>query len=586
MRPLYLLIFCLCCMISFAQEISPRYELVKINDNINTLYNEVSPVISPDGKSLYYFVSNHPENTYGKNGSQDIWVSTLDDKGEWLKAKHLGSPFNQNRYNQVFNFLADGSLFVRGGRGKNDVGFSVVSPSGNWTELKVTDFGNMYKGIFYGATLSNDGKHMILYFSERANDKFSSLYESSLQSNGDFSRPAKLKITSVADDFAPFIGPEQKTLYFASNRFTKERVGGVDVYKATRLDDSWQNWGVPVNLGRSINTSADDAYFSIDSNGNIFTARSGAKVDGGNYDLLILKPRNIKILLAGITYNEKTKKPIAASVEVKWKELKQPINLKSGVTGEFGTPIPEVDGYSIAANAPGFLPYSNNYKIPLLNNDTTLHVEIYLSPIAKQLALAGDLIDKKTNSKITNGKLSIVQKSTNANFSPATNTGSYHQDIRDFGWYTFTASAEGYLNASDSVQVVDEKVIPVTKNIYMTPIEVGMTVRLKNIYFDFDKTTLKQESFIELNKVVDFLKQNGNVAVEISGHTDSKGSDEYNLNLSQGRSQAVVDYLIGQGIDTARLQAHGYGETKPIDTNDTEVGRSNNRRVEFTILKI
>ncbi len=133
---------------------------------------------------------------------------------------------------------------------------------------------------------------------------------------------------------------------------------------------------------------------------------------------------------------------------------------------------------------------------------------------------------------------------------------------------------------------MNDKVTPIVKNIFLTPIEVGLTVRLKNIYFDFDKTTLKSESFTELNKVVDFLNQNGNVSIEISGHTDSKGSDTYNLNLSQGRSQAVVDYLISQGIDSSRLQAKGYGESKPIDTNDTEAGRANNRRVEFTVLKI
>ena len=89
-----------------------------------------------------------------------------------------------------------------------------------------------------------------------------------------------------------------------------------------------------------------------------------------------------------------------------------------------------------------------------------------------------------------------------------------------------------------------------------------------------------------MNKVVDFLKTNAKVSIEIAGHTDSKGSDDYNLNLSQGRSQSVVDYLASQGIDKTRLQAHGYGETKPIDTNDTDEGRANNRRVEFTILKI
>jgi outer membrane protein OmpA-like peptidoglycan-associated protein len=110
-------------------------------------------------------------------------------------------------------------------------------------------------------------------------------------------------------------------------------------------------------------------------------------------------------------------------------------------------------------------------------------------------------------------------------------------------------------------------------------------VRLKNIYFDFDKTTLKKESFVELDKVVDFLRRNPTVEIKIEGHTDSKGSDEYNLNLSQGRSQSVVDYLSSQGIDRSRLSAQGYGESKPIDTNDTDAGRANNRRVEFTIVK-
>jgi outer membrane protein OmpA-like peptidoglycan-associated protein len=114
---------------------------------------------------------------------------------------------------------------------------------------------------------------------------------------------------------------------------------------------------------------------------------------------------------------------------------------------------------------------------------------------------------------------------------------------------------------------------------------VGTVVRLKNIYFDFDKTTLKAESFVELNKVVDFLKQNATVEIEIEGHTDNKGSDVYNQNLSQGRSQSVVDYLAEQGVERSRLAAHGYGESKPIDTNDTEEGRANNRRVEFTVVK-
>jgi len=162
---------------------------------------------------------------------------------------------------------------------------------------------------------------------------------------------------------------------------------------------------------------------------------------------------------------------------------------------------------------------------------------------------------------------------------------TYSQEITRKGWYVMTASAAGYLNSTDSVEVSSDDESPFIKDLYLQPIEVGLTVRLKNIYFDYDKTTLKSESFVELKKVVDFLKRNTTVEIEISGHTDDKGSDVYNENLSQGRSQAVVDYLISQGIESARLRAHGYGESKPIDSNSTEDGRANNRRVEITVLK-
>ena len=583
----YILLLCL-GLTTFtisAQEIDAHYELVKMSDKVNTLYHEVSPVISMDGTKLYYFVSNHPQNTFGKENSQDIWFSTLDEKGEWSTGKRMPPPLNQNRYNQVFNALPDGSLLVRGGRAKNSKGFSLVSTGGAWTELNIPGFEKMDKGLFNGAPISADEKHLIMYFSEKQGDKFSDFYLSN-QENGKWSKPVKMKISSTADDYSPFLAPDQVTLYFSSDRFAKDKVGGTDVYKVTRLDDTWMNWSAPVNLGKSVNTASGDAYFSIDTHGNIFTARSGARVDGGNFDLFILKPRNFKILLTGTTFNEKTKQPVSAAVEIKLKDPK-PLSLKTTTNGNFETRVPEIDEYTLTASSAGFQPYTHNYKVPRVNRDTTFHVDVYLTPLAKQIVLAGEVTDKKTQQVVKNAKVSIAFKpDQTVTYSPNNVEVRYEQPIASLGWYLFTTSAEGYLNANDSVQVKNEEITPVIKNIVLTPIEVGLTVRLKNIYFDFDKTTLKSESFVELNKVVDFLKQNQNVSIEISGHTDSKGSDTYNLNLSQGRSQSVVDYIISQGIDSSRLQAHGYGESKPVDTNDTDAGRANNRRVEFTVLKI
>jgi outer membrane protein OmpA-like peptidoglycan-associated protein len=580
---LHLVFFLLLAQSLVAQQFAPRYELVKLGKQVNTHYHEAAPIISQDGKKLYFFVHNHPENTYGKEGSDDIWVSTLDDKGEWGTAAHLGGVFNRHHSNQVFTALPDGSLFIKGGKGGDSKGFSIVSSGGSITELKVEGFAEMNKGRFYGASISSDAKHMILFFGSTPAGPRSQLYVSNLE-NGKWTTPKRLNISLRDDDFGPFIAPDDKTLYFASDRSVPGRHGKADIYRVERLDDTWQNWSTPVNMSPPINTAADEFYFCIDKNGNVFTSRANSTIDGGNLDLFKLIPRDIKVMVAGVVYNDKTKQPIQANVIVTPSENK-PLNLQSASDGKFETRIPEVAGYTINASQNGYLPKDLSFTLPQFGNDTTLLVEIYLTPIAKKLMVQGTVFDLKTNKPIT-AKLNVMLKSDRStNYTLQAEAGVYSQEIQKLGRYMFTASAEGYLNATDSVEVASEELTPVIKDIFMQPIEVGLTVRLKNIYFDFDKTTLKKESFVELNKVVDFLKQNSHVEIEISGHTDSKGSDDYNLNLSQGRSQAVVDYIVSQGIDQFRMTAHGYGETKPIDSNDTDAGRANNRRVEFTIVK-
>jgi OmpA-OmpF porin, OOP family len=585
MKYIYSILFCLTGFFVAAQQFALRYELVKLDKTVNTFYHEAAPVISPDGKDLYFFIQNHPENTFGKEGSQDVWVTHKDDNGVWSAPKRLGSPLNSNRSNQVFNVLPDGSIFVRGGRGKNDKGFSLVTKGGGWTELKVKDFDEMEKGRFYGATISTDVKHMVLYFSEFEGSTRSDLYISHAHTDGNWTKPVKMKITDKSDEFGPFIAPDNKTLYYASDRPGAGKQGGTDIYKTERLDETWENWSEPVNLGRPINTAAGDSYFSMDASGNVFTSRANSRVDGGNLDLFVLVPHDIKVMLAGTVFNEKTKEPIPASVSLRIKDQK-PVEMKAVANGKFGTRLPEINEYVIAANSEGFLPIEETYTIPKIGSDTTLSIEVYLTPIAKKLVLSGTVFDKKTEKPLTSKIEVTIKPDKKSSQSFEAGLGKYSQEISRKGWYVMIASASGYMNSTDSILVSSDEDAILSKDFYLQPIEVGLTVRLKNIYFDFDKTTLKSESFVELNKVVDFLKQNETVEIEISGHTDSKGAEIYNETLSQGRSQSVVDYLASQGIENGRLTARGYGEVKPIDTNDTEAGRANNRRVEFTVLKI
>jgi len=124
---------------------------------------------------------------------------------------------------------------------------------------------------------------------------------------------------------------------------------------------------------------------------------------------------------------------------------------------------------------------------------------------------------------------------------------------------------------------------PMMKDVPMQPIETGAIVILKNIFFDFDKYDLLPESQVELNKLTELLQKNPKMKIEISGHTDNIGTKEYNQVLSENRAKAVYDYLLQHGIAKERLTYKGYGFDKPIDTNDTEQGRANNRRTEFKV---
>ncbi len=125
----------------------------------------------------------------------------------------------------------------------------------------------------------------------------------------------------------------------------------------------------------------------------------------------------------------------------------------------------------------------------------------------------------------------------------------------------------------------------IERDLYLAPIELGQTIRLNNIFFESGKDMLLPTSYADLDRLINILVEYPGMQIEVSGHTDNIGGDVPNLKLSQARSQSVINYLIEKNIPKTRLISKGYGESKPVDTNDTDAGRAVNRRVEFTILK-
>lgn len=205
---------------------------------------------------------------------------------------------------------------------------------------------------------------------------------------------------------------------------------------------------------------------------------------------------------------------------------------------------------------------------------------------ADSTILKGKITDVKTNSPI-DAELDIYY---NSDFIlddvQLSHHGEYEEKLKHFGFYIIDISAPGYLDLIDTLWVTNEVKKEILKNYQLIPIEVGLTVVLNNIYFHFGTTILKPESFQSLNQVVEFFKKNPHIDFEIAGHTDDEGAEDYNMTLSQGRAQSVVDYLIKQGIAAEQLTAKGYGEVKPLDKGITKAAKARNRRVEFVVLNV
>lgn len=154
--------------------------------------------------------------------------------------------------------------------------------------------------------------------------------------------------------------------------------------------------------------------------------------------------------------------------------------------------------------------------------------------------------------------------------------------------YTIRASADKFFAISENFMIdslVKAGHKEIHKDLYLVPIEIGQVVRLNNVFFDFDKWDLRPESYVELDRVVKLLKENPGIEIELGAHTDSYGSDEYNLKLSENRARSCMEYILSKGIPAHRITSKGYGESMPVVDNDTDENRQLNRRVEFKITK-
>jgi OOP family OmpA-OmpF porin len=477
---------------------------------INSKFEELLPIVSYDGNTLYFVRTGDPENKGGKT-DYDIWYSIRDEKGNWSDARNAGFPLNNAGANAVQSVAPDNNTLVVSNSYKADG--SVNGPGLSYTNYQVNgwevpkpftilNLKNLNEYVDYFLTSDNKILLSAIDFGNSYGKK--DIYVSFLKDDGTFSEPLNIgnKVNSKGEEFGIYLAADNKTLYFSSTGHAC--YGNADVFMSKRLDESWQSWSEPLNLGPEINSINWDGAFKISAKGDFayISCTGDSSIEGSSdiYRILLnkeTKPEPV-LLIYGKVLNKKTNAPLSAAIS--YNDLKD--NKQLGIA---------------TSNT-----RDGSYKIIL--------------PIGKS--------------------------------------------------YSFLADKKGFYSISENINVDQLKeYTEVERNLYLAPIEVGEVIRLNNIFFELNKADLKDESTAELNRLIKLLKDDPAMMIEIGGHTDNQGSDAYNITLSLNRVNSVITYLTQNGIEKSRLSGKGYGKSKPVASNDTEDGRANNRRVEFTVLK-
>jgi len=503
-----------------AQKVT-KNDLAKLTENLNSRWDEQNPILSPDGKSLYFSRANDSLNVGGPRDKGDIWFSRLSEDGIWSVPENLGQPVNDYLKNYLLGFSPDGNIMFLnqekrnpGGLIINDgISYSVFS-GGSWSKparLSVDYLLN--KSQHQSGSISADGTLMFLSLQSYASRGEEDIYISRY-SNGKWTQPINLgsEINTEGQEMTPYLSPDKNSIYFASNGHGGR--GGVDLYVAERTGEDWTSWSKPKNMGTVVNSSGVELSYFIDPRNEIAYLSSTQNSDG--YGDIVAIDINI-----------------------------------------------------------------DTDQIPVISESFEELVN-KAEEARKSLRLSGKVLNERTDQPVA-GALNIKLQEGEENINTNQNDGAYELEIPlTEQSITITVKSPGFMSKTEHYMIEGEDIVV---DFSLTPLEVGETIQLNKVYFERGTSELKEDSFEELDRVVDMMNENPSVKIELSGHTDNQGSSKLNVKLSQERVEKVKRYLSEHGVDDKRVKGKGYGGLKPVASNASEETRKLNRRVEITILK-
>lgn len=444
-----------------------------------------------------------------------------------------------------------------------DIWYSRRDENGKWMEARHLAYPLntvQYNAVYW---ISPDNNRILLrgaFLNGAFNGKGVSL--SYLQNNGRWSEPNMLRIKNYerydrGRQSGATMGHDGQTLFLY---MTPEKGGeNNDIFVCFLEKDG--SWSEPKNLGKTINApETDEMTPYLASDGVTLYFSSNRKGGLGNNDIWMTK-----------------------RLDKTWQKWSEPVNL--------GAPIntPDWDAF-FTLDAGGEYAYLTT-NLNTYGESDIVRVKLLEKEKPNPVVLvSGNVYNAKTKEPISASLVyeTLPEGTVAGNGVSNSGDGAFKIVLPYDKNYSIRATADKFFAQSENLNLdslIKAGYKEIHKDLYLMPIEIGQVVRLNNVFFDFDKWDLRPESYLELDRLVQMLKENPAIEIEMSAHTDSKGSDEYNFKLSDNRARSVSDYLISKGIATERIQSKGYGETQPVVPNDTDENRQLNRRVEFKIIK-
>jgi outer membrane protein OmpA-like peptidoglycan-associated protein len=473
-----------------------KFEPQNLGDSINSAVSEYYPTITIDGNKLIY--------TRRVNNFNEDFYESDKENGVWKKSVSLPGNINTNQNEGAQNISQDGQWLIftgcnfPDGHGSCDLYISYLTADG-WSTPE--NLGENINTEYWESAPSLSPDKRDLYFSSRQPDGYggSDIYVSHRQLNGKWGIPENLgpTINTAGDEGTPFIHADNQSLYFTSNGHPG--YGGDDLFISRKGPDG--KWGKPENLGYPINTIENEGSLVITADGKTAYYASDRADSRGGLDLYSFGMReDIRpaqtLWVKGRVFDRQTLKGLPSSVVLTDLSTGAVIsNLQTDETGNYLITLPKGKDYAFDVKRKGYLFYSENFSLSKEQGDTAYHIDIPLQPI-----------------------------------------------------------------------------------------EANAAIVLKNIFFETNKYEIKPESGAELNEVVQLMKDNPTLHIQISGHTDNSGKAAENQTLSENRARAVTSYLVAHGVPQGRLSFKGYGDSKPVADNATPEGRAKNRRTELTVV--